>query len=1095
MHPEQAEHHRQPPKPQPAMPRWRFRLHALFVVCLMPLVFVAAAAVMVIDRDITAPSWVSDRIVARAAENLGSNRLEFGAITMRIGRDLHPTVRLLDTRIIDDGGLILTRVPLVTGLISPRGLVLQQDLLLQEVRLVGAQVNLRRSAQGDISLSLGARSGAVGQADSLPELLDQFDRLFDRPTLEALEVVRADGLIVNFDDARAGRSWIIDGGSVRLDLRGGRTQIRGDFALLAGRSDVTTVSLSYQSPRGSRAAEFALNIDGAIASDLAAQSPALNWLRDVNAPLSADLRTSLDADGRLGPMNGALEIGAGVLQPNPATAPLAFDHANAYFSYDPVRDHISFSQIALETGWGGLQGEGDAYLRSFRNGLPGALLAQFQLRDIAINPPGMFDVPPQVPTAAIDLRLSLEPFAVEVGQAVMIDGESRLIADGHARATDAGWDVALNTQIDKMTPARFVDFWPPRTKPGTRQWFSERVTGGELHNLAAGIRIAPERAPKIAVGFEFAGTNVQFMRSMPVIRNAQGVGSIIENQFVVALDQGVMIAPEGGPVDIAGSSFTMVDMRQNPSPAHLRLQADSTITAALSILNQPPFRFIDRVNLPVDIADGIALTEGLITWPLQPDPPQEEIALDIVADLARVRTDRLLPGKTLVAPALSLVADRQGVEISGPVRVGQLPLSGRWEQRFGDPARPGSRVLADLALDPAFLDEFNIALPPGAVTGSAPATLELILGEGAPRFALASDLVGARVALPPVGWSKAPQTAGNLRVEGVLGAVPRVDVLEIGGGGLDAVGEVRLNSAGGLERASFSRVSIGDWLNAPITLLGRGQGNAPAVEINGGTLDLRRAQFGEGQGDGGPVTLRLDRLQVTEGIALTDFEGAFRSQSGFRGEFSALLNGGAAVTGAVAPRNGRSAVRIRSDDAGGALRATGLLNTAVGGTLDLTLLPAGGPGVFDGILTLRAIRVRDAPAIAALLDAVSVVGLLQQLDGQGLAFEEVDGRFRLTPDAIIVTEASAIGPGLGISADGVYWLATQEIDLQGVVSPFFLVNSIGSFLTRRGEGLIGFNYSIGGTADAPEVGVNPLSALTPGMFREIFRRPAPEVDQ
>ena len=133
--------------------------------------------------------------------------------------------------------------------------------------------------------------------------------------------------------------------------------------------------------------------------------------------------------------------------------------------------------------------------------------------------------------------------------------------------------------------------------------------------------------------------------------------------------------------------------------------------------------------------------------------------------------------------------------------------------------------------------------------------------------------------------------------------------------------------------------------------------------------------------------------------------------------------------------------------------------------------------------------------MAALLDAISVVGLLQQLDGQGLSFDEVDATFRLTPNQVIVSEASAVGPGLGISVDGVYTLASKQIDLQGVVSPFFLVNSIGSFLTRKGEGLIGFSFNIAGTVAAPRVSVNPLSALTPGMFREIFRRPAPELNQ
>jgi hypothetical protein len=39
--------------------------------------------------------------------------------------------------------------------------------------------------------------------------------------------------------------------------------------------------------------------------------------------------------------------------------------------------------------------------------------------------------------------------------------------------------------------------------------------------------------------------------------------------------------------------------------------------------------------------------------------------------------------------------------------------------------------------------------------------------------------------------------------------------------------------------------------------------------------------------------------------------------------------------------------------------------------------------------------------------------------------------------------------------------------------------------------LFGFNYALRGTSDNPDVQVNPLSILTPGMFREIFRAPAP----
>ena len=60
-----------------------------------------------------------------------------------------------------------------------------------------------------------------------------------------------------------------------------------------------------------------------------------------------------------------------------------------------------------------------------------------------------------------------------------------------------------------------------------------------------------------------------------------------------------------------------------------------------------------------------------------------------------------------------------------------------------------------------------------------------------------------------------------------------------------------------------------------------------------------------------------------------------------------------------------------------------------------------------------------------------------------------------------------------------------------MISPLYLVNAIGSIFTRKGEGLIGIAFNMTGPTENPNVAVNPLSVLTPGMFREIFRRPPP----
>ena len=77
--------------------------------------------------------------------------------------------------------------------------------------------------------------------------------------------------------------------------------------------------------------------------------------------------------------------------------------------------------------------------------------------------------------------------------------------------------------------------------------------------------------------------------------------------------------------------------------------------------------------------------------------------------------------------------------------------------------------------------------------------------------------------------------------------------------------------------------------------------------------------------------------------------------------------------------------------------------------------------------------------------------------------------------------------------DGNYNLATGILNMRGVLSPIYMLNSIGRVFSRKGEGLIGFAFTLRGTADQPQVKVNPLSGLAPGVFREIFRGQAPTV--
>ncbi|WP_168770518.1 DUF3971 domain-containing protein [Flavimaricola marinus] len=1088
-------------------------VRGLFLLSLIPVIFLALAPVLLIGQEITAPTWVKTRVEQQAARVLNGGAITFGSITVEVGRDLHPVIRMTQTEMRDAEGDVLARVPVIDVAVSPRGLVFLQEMLPQRITLTGAQIALRRASDGSVAIAFEASAPAAGQADSLTALLETIDRTFDAPALAALESVRAEGLIVNYEDLRAGRAWTVDGGTLLLAISKDETALNGDFALLAGRDFVTEIGLEVTSARDSQAASIAIQVTDALAPDIASQSPALSWLGLLDARLSAQLVGSLEPDGEVGELEARLDIAGGVLQPERGARPVAFEGARAVLGYDPGLDRIRFDEVSVISEWGRVSANGQAYLRELTDGWPEALIGQFTLTDILLDPPDVYDAPVRLASAGVDFRLRLAPFALDVGAFHIIDVPPVTLAsadtavaqsltdaataariDGHARVTAGsdGWRVALDAGVDRIDIARVLALWPTAFKPGTRRWFVNNVRRATMSDVTAGLRIEPgQERPVIAMTQAFSDAEVRVLRHLPPVRAASGSVAIQNNALTVMLDQGRMAAPQGGTVGLAGSVFRIPDSRIRQPPATLHLETQSTITAALSILDQPPWSFISKAGREVTMAQGRARASADVQFRLRPREDGDRVLFDVTADLTEVRSDVLVPGRTLAASALRLSVDPEGLEITGPMRLGRVPGDVTFRTGFGPDQSGSATVTGEIELSERFIDEFGIGLPPGMVTGAGRGQIDLALGGGPPRFSLTSNLSGIRVSIPSLGYTKPQGSTGRFEISGQLGEVPRVDRVALDAAGLDAVGQITLSPSGGLDRAEFSRVRLGGWLNSPATLVGRRPNRPPEVRVSGGTLDLRRAQFGGSGGEGGPMTVSLSRLQVTEGIALTGFRGEFSGAGGFNGSFTAQVNGGAEIRGSVAPGGGGTAVRIVSNNAGAVISSAGWLENGVGGTLDATLTPAGAEGVYDGRARIANIRVRDAPALAQLIDAISVVGLLQQLDGQGLSFTNVDAAFRILPDRISVSQASAVGPGLGISLDGTYTQADRRMDFRGVISPLYLLNGVGAVLTRPGEGLFGFNYTLRGPVGSPSVQVNPLSILTPGMFREIFRAPPP----
>lgn len=1057
--------------------------------------------VLLIGRDVRAPDWLQESIDQKIAEAFPDLDVGLGIMSLRIEpSDLSPRVFFQNLTVKDETGLpFVSLSELSVRAAFPAAL--RGQFLPKKISLSGALMKLRRSANGSFDLTIGTSIQASGEGASLLGLFEGVDQILVIPELKYLREVSANSLTVLYEDARAGRAWTVDGGRVRVNTDTEQLTIGADFALLGGQDYATTLEVSYESAIGSPAARIGVSLADAPSQDIASQSEALAWMEALRAPISGSFRTDVNENGDLGVLSATLQIGEGVVQPEDEAQPVPFDGAQAYFTYEPEENILEFTELNIKSPWIEARGEGRARLQNAPGGWPEALLGQFSLSSVTANPNNLYDTPVKLEQADLDMRVVFDPFRLDIGQLMLREDGQTVIASGRADVGLDGWRIALDARAETLDIQKLLGVWPDGAKPKTRNWIAANILKGTIADARLAFRADPDTPPDLHLNFNYSDATLKFMKSMPPVESGSGYVRIEGSRLLAATETGFVTPPQGGRIDIGGTSFEIPDMRIQGAPAKVSLSTQSTVTAALSLLDQPPFEFLSKAGQSVALADGRAVVSGDIGFGLKAKIPASEIDFDIEGEVTGVRSDRLVEGRVIAADVLALRATPREITLKGTGRVDAVPVGGTWRMALGTPGA-GSQLTGVVEISQQFVDTFNIGLPPGSVSGKGRGEIAIDLqANAAPSFALTSNLAGVGLKIAPIGYTKARKTNASLSVRGKLGGQktgpPVVERLSIDAPGLKANGSVKISAKGTLDAARFDRVRVGDWLDAPITLTGRGGNATPAIYVGGGLLDLRRlpAQNSAASTGATPLQVTLDRLQVTKDIALRDFKGAFQSNQGLTGEFSALLNGAVGITGRTSPKNGRTAVQIKSRNAGAAIKAAGLLKNATDGVLTLSLLPRKGAGQYDGQLDIDNLRLGDPPPALELLSAASGIGFLEQLDGRGLVFSEVKSRFRITPSTITITEGSAVGPSLGLSVDGYYDVAKKSIDMQGVVSPFFVINGLGTIFTRRGEGLIGINYTAVGSASTPKINVNPLSLFTPGMFREIFRRPVPKLSQ
>lgn len=1096
-------------KPQPPpKPRKRFRLpHGLAALALglVLLLLGGIGFLAVTGRAVHLPAWAVARAEAQIAGSLGPAspyKLSIDGLSLTIARDLVPRLRLDGLKVaLKDGGAQVLSLPEAHVTLSTAGLM-AGTIAPKRVILTGARLALARDKEGRFDLQFGA--GPSAELASFAALLDAGDRLLAAPAFAHLEEITAEGISLTLADAQVGRTWQVGDGRLALENRPAEVALSLSMTLVAGGQAPAQAALTIVSDKASAAARVNARLDQLAAADLAMQAPPLAFLQILDAPLAGEIGATLGADGRVASLDAQLSLASGALRPPGGAAPVPFDKAGFFLRYDGAGERLTLSELTAEGPALRLRAHGQMQIPGIGQGAPEAFISQIAIDEMRIDPEGLFEKPVRFSGGAIDARMRLNPFTLDIGQITLMEGTRRLHGQGRVIGAPDGWDLAFDLGLNEIRATELAALWPVKIVPRTRAWLIDNVEESALSDVKAALRQRPGQNPRFNLSYEFSGTNARFIRSLPPLQAGKGYATVEGNTFTMVMDEGHIEAPQGGKVDLSGTVFSVLDITQRPPQAELRLKSAGPLVAHLSLLDEKPFQFLTKAGRPVDLGQGQMQSQGLLRWQMQRKVDPKSIRYEITAQVYDFASDKVLAGHSVTAPRLDVTASPRGLRIEGQGALDGVPLTAALTQGFTPEEKGKSTVTGQITLNSDLQKAFKITLPPGFNQGAAQGDFTLALKKGAPgQLTLTSDLKGLMLALPELTWQKAAGEKGDLQISATLSKPPVIESLRLSAAGLTAKGRITLNMDGTLNEARFTPLTRGDWLKADVTLKGQGKGQLPALSVTGGQLDLRRMEFGSRKSEGDtaaaralpPMKVALDEVVLSGSQRLTSLSGTFAMDGGFHGDFTAALNGKAALTGAVGPVTGGLGARVQSDNAGAVLAAAGIFADARGGTLDLQLFPNGTRGHFWGRATAKDLRVTRAPVLAALLNAISVIGLLEQLNGNGLLFSSAEAEFRLSPNAVEVSRASAVGASMGVSMAGLYDSATRRLDMQGVISPIYLINGIGALFSRQREGLFGFNYTLTGTADTPKVRVNPLSLLTPGMFRDLFRTAPPRLPQ
>ncbi len=671
-------------------------------------------------------------------------------------------------------------------------------------------------------------------------------------------------------------------------------------------------------------------------------------------------------------------------------------------------------------------------------------------------------------------------------------------------------------RIPRMSVSHAKQLWPVHVASSARSWVFDHVYGGTLTDSTLDIDFPegqfgaePPRPlltdSQFKASFNVEGARFDVMGDLPPVRDAEGSVSLRGANTLISLKSGTAYLGNGQTASVSNGTMKIPYERGKPVIADLDVEVAGQASALAAIAALEPVNAMRNAPFEVSDLSGSASAKISAKFPLRKEAAKEGTIWSADIALDKVSVSKPFDGQTLSEASGTLTADASGIKISADAKLNGLPSKLKLEQPLGENG-DARKLSVQLELN----EKARAKLTPGLnyyVKG--PVYVDLQGGSGASRQ-ITADLTKASIVLDFAGWSKGPgvEAAASFTMTQKDGRT-RLDDFELSGGNFIIRGGATLDKSG-LAAAELSRVSLvrGDNVSAKIV---RTKGGYD-VKLSGAALDVRAVvRKVTGSFDSATKAIGSTGITVSANIErVTGFNSETLSnlQMSFAGrgsrvdslKISGATNGGGAVNLSNRVENGERQVQIQSADAGSILRFFDYYNKMSGGSINIAL-GSNGDGPLRGSIDARDFTLVDEPRMRSLVGGKPNDGgpslkdaVKKEIDVSKVRFSRGSADIAKSENSLSLTDGILRGDLIGLAFKGTAYDPSGNINMTGTFMPAYGLNRIFGEIPLLGQllgngeerGLIGITFRLSGKAKSPQLTVNPISLIAPGIFRQIF---------